>query len=350
MSIFEKFRKAEQEDKAKAAQASGKEKIEGPTTKEILADKEQSRLFGEYLGKQGKKVFGEKIISGQLLPDEVDELSLDRQGFLETMESAKAMREQLSSKDIEAIVASWPELQKIADSVGSESVRELISRDVERLAIEDPDNFNRIDKAVENFESTEAAIKENSKKISEICTKYGIPEADYLTAVRDGENPSAVYDLVKSHMGNFKKLFSKKSTIDAEIEGVKDLSEDLKGLSSDYDGRLRGIAGALRLTITGNKNVWNALVADMQGQRVERPEKEMAFSEVMSEPLDRVEIQSEWEFYKRDHQSNPGFNEAQAKMDFASEYLDKNVTKKKKGFWSVVGKAIWESFIQGSLK
>ena len=66
--------------------------------------------------------------------------------------------------------------------------------------------------------------------------------------------------------------------------------------------------------------------------------------------MNGAEVQSEWESYKRDHASDPGFSEEQAKADFASEYMDRNVTKKKKGFWSTVTKALWESFIQGNLK
>jgi hypothetical protein len=350
MPIFEKFRKAEQEDKAKAAQGAGEKKIEGPTIKQILADKEQSRLFGMHLEEQGNNELGAKILSGQLSPEEVSELSAERQNFLETMASVKAMRERLSSKNIEEIISSSPELQKIADSVGPQGVREAALRDLERLAIQDPDSFWRISGAIEDIELTETSIKEEDKKVSEICRKYKIGESEYLKAVRDKDNPNAVYDLVESRMGRFKKLFSKKETIDAEIDGVADRTADIKMLSAEYDGRISGIAEALRATIIGNKNVWDALVADLQGQSAERPEKEISFSEFMNTPMDRENIQSEWDTYKSAHEHDQGFSEEDAKVDFANEYLDKNVTKKRKGFWSIVGKTLWESFIKGNLK
>jgi hypothetical protein len=350
MPIFEKFRKAEQEDKAKAAQEKGEKKIEGPTIKQILADKEQSRLFGMQLEEQGDNELAAKIISGQLSPEEISELSADRQNFLATMESVKAVRERLSSKNIEEIVALSPELQEIAGSVGPQGIREAVLRDLERLAIKDPGHFREISWAIEDIEQTEASIKDEDKKVSEICKKYKIGESEYLEAVRDNDNPNAIYDLVKSRMGWFKKHFSTPESIGAEIDGVSDRTADIKRLSAEYDSRLGGIAEALRATITDNENVWNALIADMQGQRVEKPEKEMAFSEFMSAPVNGEKIQSEWDAYKRAHAHDQGFSEEQAKADFASEYLDNNVLKKKKGFWSIVGKAVWESFIKGSLK
>jgi hypothetical protein len=349
MPIFEKFRKAEQEEKAKAAQGAEEKKIEGPTIKQILADKEQSRLFGMHLEEQGNHELGEKIISGQLSPEEVSELSAERQNFLATMESVKAMRERLSSKNIEEIVASSPELQKIAASVGPQGIREAVLRDLERLAIEDPEHFKNISDAIENIELTEASIKEEDKKVSEICRKYGIGESEYLEAVRDKNNPDAVYDLVRSRMGGFKKLFSKNETIDAEIDGVADRTADIKRLSAEYDSRINGIGEALRATITGNEAVWTALVADLQGRSPERPEKEMSFSEFMNAPMSGENIQSEWDAYKSAHEHDQGFSEEEGKADFASDYLDKNVAKKKKGFWSIVGNAVWESFIKRNL-
>jgi hypothetical protein len=345
MSIFEKFKKAEQEDKASAA---GGGKIEGPTVKQILADKEQSRLFGLHLEEQGHRELGEKIKSGQLSPEEVSELSAERQNFLATMESVKAMRERLSSKNIEEVVASSPELQKIADSVGAQGVRELVLRDLERLAIQDPEHFKNISAAIEDIELTETSIKEQDQKVSEICRKYNIEESEYLEAIRDKDNPNAVYDLVKGRMGPFKKLFSKKETIDAEIDEA-DRTEDVKKLYTEYDGRIGGLAEALRATMVDNENVWTALVAEIQGKRTDRPEKEMAFSELMDIPKSEEDIRSEWGVYKRAHEHDQGFSEEQAKTDFTSEYLDKNVIKKKKGFWGIVGKALWESFIKGSL-
>jgi len=349
MPIFEKFRKAEQEDNAKAAQGTGGKKIEGPTIKQILADKEQSRLFGMHLEEQGNHELGAKIISGQLSPEEVSGLSGERQNFLATMESVKAMRERLSSKNIEEVVASSPELQKIADSVGPQGIREAVLRDLERLAIKDPEHFKNVCAAIENMDLTEASMKEEDKKVSEICRKYGIGESEYLEAVRDKDHPNAVYDLVKSRMGWFKKLTSKNETIDAEIDGVADRTADIKRLSAEYGSRMNGIAEALRATITDNENVWNTLVADLQGRNTERPEKELSFSEFMNAPMDGGNIQSEWDVYKSAHENDQGFSEDQAKADFASDYLDKNVLKKKSGFWSIVGKAVWESFIKGSL-
>lgn len=348
MSIFEKFRKSEQEDKAKEAQGVSEKKIEGPTIKQILADKEQSRLFGMHLEEQGNHELGAKVLSGQLSLEEVSELSVERQNFLATLESVKAMRERLSSKNMEAIVASSPDLRKIADSVGEQGVREAVLRDLERLAIQDPEHFKNVSDAITGIEKTEVSVKEEDKKVSEICRKYKIGESEYLEAVRS-DDPNAVYDLIRGRMGKFRKIFGGRVSIGMEIAGAN-RSADIRGLSAEYDARITGIAEALRATITDNEDVWSALVADMRGQGVERSEKEMSFSEFMNTPMNGVDIQSEWEFYKRKHENDQGFSEEQAKEEFAGEYLDKNVTKKKKGFWSSVGKALWESFIQGSLK
>ncbi len=349
MPIFEKFRKAEREDKEKAAQDAGEKKIEGPTIKQILADKEQSRLFGLHLEEQGNHELGEKIMSGQLSPEEVGELSGERQNFLATMESVKTMRERLSSKNIEEIVASFPEFKRIADSVGPQGVREVILCDLERLAIQDPEHFQNINDAIEDMNRTETAMKEEDEKVSEICKKYKIGESEYLEAVRS-KDPNAVFDLVKSRMGWFKRHFNTPESLGAEIDGAADRTADIKRLSAEYENRINGIAEALHATITDNENVWNALVADLQGRKAEKPERELAFSEFMNTPMDGANIQGEWDTYRGAHEHDPGFSEDQAKSDFGSEYLDKNVTKKKKGFWSVVGKALWESFIQGNLK
>jgi hypothetical protein len=349
MPIFEKFRKAEQEDKAKAAQGAEEKKIEGPTMKQILADKEQSRLFGMHLEEQGNHELGEKIKAGQLSPEEVGELSAERQNFLATMESVKAMRERLSSKNIEEIVASSPELQKIAASVGPQGIREAVLRDLERLAIKDPEHFKNISDKIEDLDKIEASIKEEDKRVGEICGKYKnkIGESEYLKAVRS-KDPNAVYDLVESHMGMFRKVFGSKVSIGMEIAGA-DRSADIRELSAEYDNRTKGLAEALHATITDNKDVWNALVADLQGERVERSEKEMSFSELSTPPVDGKGIQTEWQTYRSAHEKDPGFSEDQAKEDFTSEYMDKNVTKKKKGFWSIVGNAVWESFIKRNL-
>ena len=220
MPIFEKFRRAEQEDKAKAVQDAGERKIEGPTVKQILADKEQSRLFGLHLEKQGNHELGARVISGQLSPEEVVELSAERSNFLATMESVKAMRERLSSKNIEEIVASSPELQKIADAVGSKGLREAVLRDLERLAIADPEHFQNISDAMRDIEQTEALMEEEDKKVGAICRMYEIEESEYLVAIRDKDNPNAVYDLVKSRMGWFKKHFKTPEALGAEIDGI----------------------------------------------------------------------------------------------------------------------------------
>ena len=344
MSITEKFRKAEQAEAEKNNPTQEGEKIEGPTLKQILANPEQNRLFGMHLRQNGAEALGERIYTNEVAPEDIAQLAEEREKFLRTMERVKSLKERMTAKNIEEIVATSPELQALSKLVGSKGIQGAVLKNLERLAFTDEENFENISAVVEEIESTEKEMKEADKIVASVCEKYGISEDEYLKALQD-KDPEAVHDLLRANTGGLRNLFKREKTIDAEIEEA-DATEDVQRLNKELDERLKNIAEALQATVMNNGEVYEAVVSDLSGARPEQLKKEMSLSEARNIKIDEKDALAKWLKYKAQREEDGTFDEELAMDDFAGQYLNETVLKGKTGFWRNISKGAWSSFVK----
>ena len=314
----------------------------GSTLKEILKDNERSRLFGAYLEEQDENDLAEKLAQGNLDGADMDRLSARRTEFVRALDSAKNISERLNIRNIEEIIASSPELKRIADLVGSDGIHSAVIRQFGEIAVRDPRRSWQIADGLARLETTKREIAEENGRIAEICQRYGISDDQYLAAVDSG-SWNDLHNIVKSKMGTWDKLkldlFNDKETwkkLNREARGIVRINE-IRASAARLDLNLKNVGAALQATLVESETAHRALMEQLQPEKPERPISEMSFAE-MNNARKGDTVKKRYEEFKKNNHNyytprGGGFDENAARHDFAEGYA-KNVVKTKGGFWA----------------
>lgn len=190
-SYSELIKKGQQEQVSAQSKVEGvSDTSEGPTLREILANKQQQELFGEFLSRgsdQGErndqivksdKELAQRLLKGELEQDDIGTLAERRDQFVQVLERSKNLRELLAKENIGEIISTSPELQKIAGLIGPERIREVVTGQIERLSIKNPEQFNLLKTSLDSLIESRRVEKQRNVEISALCKKYNVSEKE----------------------------------------------------------------------------------------------------------------------------------------------------------------------------
>jgi hypothetical protein len=377
MPIFESYKRAKEEKKAESDKTEGnktreaareekKEKL--PTVVEILKDKEESSLFGSYVGAhvENGAELAKKLASGETLSsEELLALSDARNGFFERMEAASNLKEMLGGQELQTIIGSNEYLQRLAEGVGVEALRDAVERQLSLMAVSGDSSFERLTTSLNKLEATRSRMKEVDGKIGEFISRYGISE-DSMSKILANlpENPSAeqVAAAVRGEIGFFRRLRSKNSqeSVVAQIkemekQGVVISPTELESLTKRLDDNFGSTGRLLNSVIKGNEEIRGHLTRALRSE--EEPEEERndtPFQEVVgfSSSADKTkkEIEKSYEEFVEANDEKPEEERIpadQVESKFLEEYMGKN---KKSGFWGEIFNIFLDSLIKEVVK
>jgi hypothetical protein len=327
-----------------------KKKIEGPTLKEILTNKEQQDLFGEYLGAEGAEGLGIKLAEKTLDSSDFAALEEKRKGFLEILGRSKSIMESLDSRTLTKLVESSPDLQTIAGAVGNDGIRNALSKHLPILAITERQRFINIENSLGQLAESKKTIEKEDEEIKKWCKENGIAESEYLELLQTGD-PEKVVKLGRSQYGFWKKLTtSRREEEDIVHQQSLDNAREIEEYWKNYEDNLRGVGWLLQLTMMENPTLRKTLIADIRKDVVETKDPGMSFSEmkeaIKTTPIKKEEFDAAFVLYKKGH---PGMDEDHALHEFSQIYTNEKIPRRP-GFWAKIFAVVFASNVENFMK
>lgn len=147
MAIFERLRESATPD---SADAEGKP--EGPSIKEIRADRQKSGFFANLLEQNNQADLAKKIFfEGELTSDDFSTMERYRAEFAEKLERSERVKEMITSELVEEIGVLHPDFQNILKAAGSSDISRLLGNYLESLIFRDQTAFDTIYDSVESL-------------------------------------------------------------------------------------------------------------------------------------------------------------------------------------------------------
>lgn len=342
MSITEKYAQHQKDRRENFGEKDeSKKEIEGPTLKEILANKEQQDLFGEYLETEGVKDLGSKLAGPRLEVDSNDFAALEekRKGFLEILDRSKSITESLDANTLTKLVASSPELQTIAGMVGRDGIKAALSKHLPRAAITERQRFIDLEDALQQMAESKKKLDEEDEDIKKWCKENGIAEGEYLELLQTGD-PEKIVKLARSQYSLWQKIATRRKKQENEVHQQSlDNARDIEEYWERYEADMKDVGSLLQLTMMENPLIKESLVADLKKDSPEKSEPNMSFAEmkevrnsILQTKASKEELNSAFDVYRRGHQE---MNDDEALHGFSKAYTQDKL-KGKKGFWASI--------------
>jgi hypothetical protein len=350
MAIIERAAQKEKEDNKAFIK---NEQDKGPTLKEILANKEQSDLFGEYLKEERDGALAEKLISGNLDREDYRELGEKRKEFLEIMERSKNISDSLDTALISKLAEASPELKQVGEIYGPEAMRNAMKRHLPRIAITDRERFRNLDANLTHMQKGKEFRDQREAEIQEDLKEYGITEEEFFQLMQTGDAEEIAREIKKEY-GWFKKRSVRLKDLKQELEDLAKIkSEDIKQYLRLHKEDMKDLGKALEATLLDNPIVHETLMADLRKDEIPKNESGMAFSELKSTTNPKKEdVVKEWEEFQKLHGTEFIVNAVATEegMDrFTQEYVKKN-SKGKGGFWAMFWLDLFSSNVKKMIK
>ncbi len=348
MGILDQFKKNKEEkkDKEKEKKNQGPLPPEGHTLKEVLADKEHSDLFGEFLAQNGLKDLAERIRDKTLTESDIDLLEEQRKIFSGKMTQTEKLKESITEENIVGFARANPDFQKIVNLVGPGRAVKVIQSQLKELSITDEARFKNIVKKIEAHDKHKnGKYKEINDQVEKLLADNKISSKEYLDvfAIEDfNERRKAQEKLARKYgrkwfHGLNKDLFAMlMDSGDSTEEQVKLLSAKEKAIGS-----------ALFATISENESVRKSLFAELVGEKAP-VESKIGFNEAKKGTLDEKKFDENWEHEKQqsDYDSQPPDVQENIRNVFVDEQKQKyREANKGKGFWASIFEAMFERMI-----
>jgi len=315
----------------------------GPALDEILAHPEDNTLFSKYLenGDDGDQILAGKLLAGELGADDFHALSEKRKGFLQVKEKAKNMRERLE-KNMDGMINASPQLREIVQVAGMEAVRKAMIKRMDEIAITDPEGFADLEGRFNGLTAAEEVVGRGNERIAALCKEHGFTETEYTKALmaREAGDPYALEDLIKSKMGTFQKAFTSYEEL-TQTEGDIDTRQDIKARLSQVNWNLNNIGGALSTKMFEDPATKEILIANLKKEK--GPDKDVSFAEMnglLKRPGNPKAIRDAWENYQNEHSGDDGYTIEEARERFGNQYAERSVSKKRRGFWATIFRAM----------
>jgi len=330
-----------------------REKQEGPTVKEILADKAQAELFGEYLEEEGAKGIAKKILEGKLSAKDLETLAEQRKGFLAVTERAKRFSEKLDASAMQELVERSPDLQKLATVSGKEDMRSALLERMPSIAIRDRARFDSLDSAMAAVGRSKDILLADNKNIEAFCKKYKVSDKD-LEAAFNSSNPNAVKELALSHIGFIRGIFMKEENLQKELAMI-DRKEVINQRIATLDRDMGNLGSAMKTMLSTNPEVRAALTASLRGnEQKEADPRGFANTVDTMKKVEKIklgEVKNLWEQYRSGREHLDGYSEEEARQEFSEQYAAEQMgNRKRPGFWAKIAAALFASTVEDILK
>jgi hypothetical protein len=349
--VIERYREIKKEDEARKTEEGGVEvkTPTGPTLKEILANRENSRLFGELLSEREETELAGNLLRGDLEIGDLRDLEGFRNEFVEILEQSKNLRESLTPENLREMIAHSSNLQEIYNLVGPKGIQEIMSRQLVSLAIRNPEEFKGLREILGRLDEERKNIKVRDKEIKDLCKKYNVSEKELAKALRIEEEDERIKEIkrvVGKRMGiwrifKWRKVVQKARKLDTREE-IETMLENLNRTRAEF-------GEVLAATISGNEEVKRELISVIKSESPERMrERAFSFKEIAREMLPEEDFEKdildEWERYKTSKDIrvvSDGDRE-----DFIDQF-QKEKMKNKTGFWSDIFKVFFSFLLDG---
>jgi hypothetical protein len=327
---IEKARKAKREEENPTPEQPKKK-----TIKEILRDKEQSRLFMQYLDEAGEDALVRELIEEKPADENfLNRLNERQNEFLDLMSKANEVSKLLDIKSLEGMAASSPELQKVAEVFGFDGIRDAAMRRLPEIAINDRPRFDALYEKISGLAEAKKNIEKFDEDIKIFCKDNKIDQKQYEKLITEG-NYDDWHEAVRAKMGFWEKFTANQYVMASKIESI-DKTKELNELIEDRNEALGEIGGALQMALMDNPTMHSALIANLKGRQPEKPEPETPLAEAEKGiPMpEQEESQKAWEKWQDEHENEymqSGTTRDEALRDFSSQYARGHVSKWSKG-------------------
>lgn len=294
--------------------ADAEPKPEGPSIKEIRADRQKSGFFANMLEQEGqedlaKKLFFEKDETGKdtamLTGEDFQRLEEYRVQFAEKLDRSERVKTMITPELITEMGALHTDLGYILKAAGSRDISRLVGNYLQTLIFTDSTAFQTIYEGVEKLEQKIAARKAKDEEIKTKLTQYGIGEEEYLDTLRRGATQE-LREMLKENEGRrgiIDKLRDWQGTqrdarLLAAAEGLASSAtrQEINRLLDDVQFETEGLASILTATLTNNPDLNRAISKIMRGETPPKMEANvMGFAEAKQLLLTEEQIQERWE-------------------------------------------------------
>ncbi len=337
----------------------------GPTLDKILANEEQSALFGEMVkASKAGGGFAERLFTGKLNQNELDKAEKIRQDFHNKMEASKKVLEGINVEKLRDLARYSPGFEKILNLAGEKKISEALHHQMELLAIQDPTRFQKLSKAMEKLNSHETGDYKNiDSKVEELCAKHKIDPDQYseILAIPDEkQRDAALQKVIHEKYNKFQKLGNWLTRGSLAEKRLKKFNDESAKENVSYDEihiamdlmstELKNVGKVLSDTINKNESVRHAVSHVATNKTLEdAPPENLATFEESREQLTDEDIENEWEDFKKEKKLDGdkfGKEHPTEQDKLRDEFIDMQKEKEKEkrgnGFWAMISNLISE--------
>lgn len=324
---------------------------EGPSQREILADKKQSGLFGLFLEEAGDTDLAGKVFRKEALEAaELEQLEVHKTGFLERMGGIKKIEDGLTPELLADVAGVSDEFKTILGSVGSEKLKEVFSNHIESLLIGQPHRLADILSHMEDIAKRQATLEHAERQIQEVLKKYAIPEDVVVEILKKGkqERENALFGLLDEAertpwfktQGKWIERIHRMEESALQLNRADEIEKALKALQSPMEGLGWTLSDAF---MQEGSDLKKSLMDVLYGEPMEK-ESIAGMKEVQRVMTSGDDMKKKWEDEKSKTADWDKLSDSEktAKADAFRENLARPI-KDKKGLWM----KMYEAFMKG---
>ena len=371
-----------EKEEAKKAGTPEEVKDEGQTLKEIMADDEQNALLGDMVkhgGNPADKELFARLVSGDMKDADINALSKFRDKFTEKIRQAESIEKELTPDLARYIAENNPDIKKMIGLVSAEGIVGAVQESIKKVAMTDPEKFNKISKSVENIKSfREGDLKKLDDEVKEKCKNEGVDADKFekVLAIEDGTDRSkAMRDLVRSEWGTgvwasirrgldtydttvaklLRSLGPKSpgpfSNSEIKAERLATMKNQVDTALAELDARKKKLGSVLAASIKGNKDLLESMSREIIGAP-EKKKESVGMNEVKKEMPDKAKLPEKFKKYRKNIANWDSLDET-AKNGWRDKFLKQETDEAKKnldakgGFWAAIFGALFDTMFAG---
>ncbi|MEK7099462.1 MAG: hypothetical protein AAB916_03000 [Patescibacteria group bacterium] len=360
MAIFERLRAPATPDSADA-----EEKPEGPSIKEIRADRQKSGFFANMLEQEGQEALAKKLFfgEGEFVTEDFELMEQYRGQFAEKLERSERVKEMITPELVEEMGALHPDLGNILKAAGSRDISRLVGNYLETLIFRDPAAFDYIYDGVENLNKKFEAQRVKDEELMEKLEAAGITEDEYAEILKKnqshGMRVKEIHDLLEEREGRagiLEKIRDwRGNKRDARLlAAAKELGgeatkRDIDRLLKDVNEETANLGTVLTATLMGNTELNKSVGMILRGETPPKIEANvMGFAEAKQLMMSEEQVQERWEQEKQTPEykkiKTPADKE-KARDSFMGKLLAPS--RRRTGWFARVSTGFMESLMEG---
>lgn len=299
------------------------------TLQQLLTDSRKSGLFGEYMQKQGHEELGGRLSQSKLEDGDVATLNEQKKAFLERMKQVEIVGAAFSLEELEKFGKVNSKLETFKGLVGNEGISASLLPNLERMAIREPERFDKIMKSFDRIRGAEKVVGALNQRTEGFFSEYKHKpsEEEYLGILKNESDPflrqEKLERLVREKIGFWKKFSLGKEAVTREARHI-DRRAEIRNALQHHDSMLKNAGEVLALTMIEDPQVKEAFQKTLLGEKYEQQEL-AGFKEMHGLMPAEDDLKLEWARAVKEGTSKPNFEK---------KYFEGfNRKNKKEGFW-----------------